>query len=52
MPDVAQAITTHQGTDVCPMHIPGAQPGRSPLLVATATMNPGMFAKMVGVTPS
>ncbi len=31
------------------MHIPGVQAGRSPLLVATATMNPGALAQFAGV---
>lgn len=48
MPDVRQAITTHQGTDSCPMHIPGVQAGRSPLLVANAAMSPAMLAQFAG----
>jgi hypothetical protein len=47
IPDVAQAVTTFQGAEACPAHLAqaaGIQPGRSPLLVATATMNPAMLA--------
>ena len=43
IPAVTQAVTTFQGNEVCALHAAqgaGVQPGRSPLLVATATMNP------------
>ena len=51
IPNVAQAVTTHQGTDLCPVHLAqaaGIQPGRSQLLVATATMNPAMLGQFAG----
>ncbi len=49
MPEVRQAATVFQGTEVCPMHIPGVQSaGRTPLLVATAGMSPAMAAQFAG----
>jgi hypothetical protein len=48
MPGVSPAVTTFQGTDSCPMHIPGVQAGRTPLLVATAGMSPAMAAQFAG----
>jgi hypothetical protein len=51
IPNVAQAVTTHQGADLCAMHLAqaaGIQPGRSQLLVATATMNPAMLGQLAG----
>jgi hypothetical protein len=52
IPDVAQSITTFQGAEMCPLHVAqaaGVQPGRSPLLVATATMNPAMAGQFGAV---
>lgn len=49
--NVAQAVTTHQGAELCAMHLAqaaGIQPGRSQLLVATATMNPAMLGQLTG----
>ena len=51
IPAIAQAITTHQGAELCAAHLAqaaGIQPGRSPLLVATATMNPAMLGQFAG----
>jgi hypothetical protein len=51
MPGVAQAVTTFQGAEVCPVHVAqaaGVQPGRSQLLIATATMNPGVLGQLAG----
>src|SRR5947207_2941092 len=51
IPDVAQAITTHQGAELCAAHLAqsaGIQPGRSGLLVATATMSPAMLGQLAG----
>jgi len=48
MPGVAQAVTTFQGTEVCPAHLPGGHAARSPLLVATAGMSPAMAARFTG----
>jgi len=48
MPNVLQAATTFQGTGCCPMHIPGVQAARSPLVVATAGMSPAMLAQFAG----
>jgi hypothetical protein len=41
IPDVLQAITTIQGTDLCPRHVPGAA-GRPLLLAATANLGVAM----------
>jgi hypothetical protein len=52
MPGVQQAITTFQGADACAIHAAqaaGVQAGRSPLLVASATMNPAMLGQLAGV---
>lgn len=49
MPDVRQAVTTFQGMETCPMHIPGIQAARSQLVVATATMSPRALAQFAGV---
>lgn len=50
LPGVSQSATTWQGTECCPMHIPGVQAaGRSPLVVATAGMSPAMLAQFAGV---
>jgi hypothetical protein len=43
IPQVGQAITAVQGTEVCPMHIPGVQAGRQPLLVAQGAISPAML---------
>jgi len=51
IPAVGQAVTTSQGTDLCAAHLAqaaGIQPGRSQLLVATATMNPAMLGQLAG----
>ena len=48
IPEIGIAVTTCQGTEVCPLHIPGVQTGGAPLLVATATMNPAMLGQLAG----
>jgi len=51
IPNVAQAVTTHQGAELCAMHLAqaaGIQPGRSQLLVATTAMNPAMLGQIAG----
>jgi hypothetical protein len=49
LPGVSLAVTTWQGTECCPVHIPGVQAGRSPLLIANAAMSPAMLAQFAGV---
>jgi len=46
IPPVHQAITTVQGTEVCPAHVPGVQAGRAPLLVATANIPAGTLGQL------
>jgi hypothetical protein len=46
IPPVSQAITTVQGTEVCPAHVPGVQAGRAPLLVATANIPAGTLGQL------
>lgn len=49
MPGLAAGEIMMNGTLHCAEHAPGVQqPGRSPLLVATATMNPAMFGQFAG----
>jgi hypothetical protein len=51
MPGVSQSITAYQGTETCAPHLAqaaGVQPGRSPLLIATAAMSPAMAGQFAG----
>lgn len=47
MPEVREAITTVDGTDVCAMDVPGAQ-GRAPLLVVSGAMSPALLGQFAG----
>jgi hypothetical protein len=51
MPGVAQALTTFQGTEMCPMHVAqagGVQPGSGPLIVACGSIPDGTLAQVFG----
>lgn len=51
IPGVAQAVTTFQGAEMCPAHVAkaaGVQPGRSPLLLATAALSPAALGRLAG----
>lgn len=51
MPGIGQSVTVFQGTETCPVHLAqaaGVQPGRSPLLVASAAFSPAMLSQLAG----
>jgi hypothetical protein len=51
MPGLQQAVTTFQGSELCPAHVAqaaGIQPGRSPLMVATAMPSAALLGQLAG----
>jgi hypothetical protein len=48
MPAVQPSVTTLNGTDLCPGHMPGAQGARPSLFIANGPLNPAALAQLAG----